>query len=168
MQAPTTAAFEALPEDATPEARLAALDIELPPVPGAVGDYAPWAITGNLLMTSGQLPWIDGVLQFEGQVGSDLTLQQGYDAFRLSALNVVAQLQSALGDLQRVERIVRLEGSVNAAPGFTEQPAALNGASHLINQVFGKRGYHTRMIYSDPCMCLNCATLVSVFAQVSD
>ncbi len=166
MQAPTTPAFDALPESATPEQRVAALELELPPVPGAVGDYAPWVITGNLLMTSGQLPWIDGDLKFEGQVGSDLTLQQGYDAFRLSTLNVIAQLQSALDDLGRVKQIVRLEGSINAAPGFTEQPAALNGASHLINQVFGKRGLHTRMIYSDPCMCLNCATLVSVYAEV--
>ena len=166
MKAPTTVEFDALPESATPEARLAALKLELPPVPDAVGDYAPWCITGNLLMTSGQLPWIDGVLQFEGQVGTDLTLQQGYDAFRLSALNVVAQLKSALDDLGRVKRVVRLEGSINAAPGFTEQPAALNDASHLINQVFGKKGLHTRMIYSDPCMCLNCPTLVCVYAEV--
>lgn len=166
MQAPTTPAFDALPESATPEQRISALELELPPVPGAVGDYAPWVITGNLLMTSGQLPWIDGDLKYVGQVGSDLTVQQGYDAFRLSTLNVIAQLQSALDDLGRVKRIVRLEGSINSAPGFTEQPAALNGASHLINQVFGKRGLHTRMIYSDPCMCLNCATLVSVYAEV--
>ena len=166
MQAPTTSAFDALSNDATPEERIAALGLELPPVPGAVGDYAPWCITGNLLMTSGQLPWIDGDLKFEGQVGSDLSLQEGYDSFRLSALNVVSQLKSAVGDLTKIKRIVRLEGSINAAPGFTEQPAALNGASHLINQIFGERGLHTRMIYSDPCMCLNCATLVSVYAEV--
>lgn len=166
LQAATTAAFEALSDDATPEQRLSALAIELPPVPGAVGDYAPWIITGNLLMTSGQLPWIDGDLKFAGKVGSDLTVEEGYQSFRLSALNVIAQLQSAVGELSRIKQIVRLEGSVNSAPGFTEQPAALNGASHIINQVFGKKGLHTRMIYSDPDMCLNCATLVSVYAEV--
>ena len=163
---PTTAAFDALGEYATPEERLAALGIDLPPVPGAVGDYAPWIITRGLLMTSGQLPWIDGELQYVGKVGSDLTLEEGYQAFRLSALNAIAQLKSAMGDLSRIRQVVRIEGSVNCAPGFTEQPAALNGASHIFSQVFGEKGRHTRMIYSDPDLCLNCATLVSVYAEV--
>lgn len=166
MQPQTTPEFDALSDFATPEDRLAALGIELPPVPGAVGDYAPWVITGNLLMTSGQLPWIDGDLKFVGKVGSDLTVEQGYQAFRLSTLNVIAQLKSAVGQLSRIRRIVRLEGSVNCAPGFTDQASALNGASHIINQTFGKKGLHTRMIYSDPEMVLNCATLVSVYAEV--
>ncbi|MFK7963277.1 MAG: RidA family protein [Burkholderiaceae bacterium] len=163
---PSTAAFEALSENASPEERLAALGIELPPVPGAVGDYAPWVITGHLLMTSGQLPWIDGDLKFVGKVGSDLTVEQGYQSFRLSAINVVAQLKSAVGDLSKIKRIVRLEGSVNCAPGFTDQATALNGASQLINQVFGAKGLHTRMINSDPDMVMNCATLVCVTAEV--
>ncbi|NNJ75614.1 MAG: RidA family protein [Anderseniella sp.] len=166
MQPDTTPKFEALSEFATPEERLAALGIELPPVPGAVGDYAPWVITGNLLMTSGQLPWIDGDMKFVGKVGSDLTVEQGYQSFRLSALNVIAQLKSAVGSLSRIRRIVRLEGSINCAPGFTDQASALNGASHMINQAFGKKGLHTRMIYSDPDMVLTCATLVSVYAEV--
>lgn len=166
MQPATTPQFDALSEFADPEERLAALGIELPPVPGAAGDYVPWVITGSLLMTSGQLPWIDGDLKFTGKVGSDLTVEEGYQSFRLSALNAIAQLKSATTRLSRIRRIVRVEGSVNCAPGFTDQAAALNGASHIINQAFGKKGLHTRMIYSEPEMVMNCATLVSVYAEI--
>ena len=166
MEPITTPEFDKLAEQASPEKRLEALGIELPPVPGTVGSYAPWIITNGLLMTSGQLPWIDGDLKFVGKVGSDLSLEQGYQAFGLSALNAIAQLKAAVGQLSNIKQVVRLEGSVNCAPGFTQQPAALDGASHLVNQVFGKRGMHTRMIYSDPEMCLNCATLVSLYAEV--
>lgn len=166
MQPDTTPEFEALSSFATPEERLAALGVALPPVPGAVGDYAPWVITGNLLMTSGQLPWVNGELKYVGKIGSDLTVEEGYQAFRLSALNVIAQLKSAVGELSRIRRIVRLEGSLNCAPGFIDQGTALNGASHMINQTFGEKGLHTRMVYSDPEMVMNCATLVSVYAEV--
>lgn len=166
MQPTTTPEFDALPETASPEQRLAALGVSLPPVPGSVGDYAPWIITGNLLMTSGQLPWIDGDLKFAGKVGGDLTVEQGYQAFRLSALNAIAQLKSAVEDLSRIRQIVRVEGSVNCAPGFTDQASALNGASHIVNQTFGPKGRHTRMIYSEPEMVMNCATLVTVYAEV--
>ncbi len=90
-----------------PEERLRALGIELPPAAAAVGDYAPTVTTGNLLMTSGQLPWIAGDLKFKGKIGKELNVEQGYQAFRLSALNAIAQLRAALGSLNRVKQIVR-------------------------------------------------------------
>ena len=102
----------------TPEERLRALGIELPPAAPAVGDYAPTLITGNLLMMSGQLPWIAGDLKFKGKMGAELNIEQGYQAFRLSALNAIAQLKAALGSLDRVKQIVRLEGTMGCAPGF--------------------------------------------------
>jgi enamine deaminase RidA (YjgF/YER057c/UK114 family) len=95
-----------------PEERLRALGIELPPAAAAVGDYAPTVTTGNLLMTSGQLPWIAGDLKFKGKIGKELNVEQGYQAFRLSALNAIAQLRAALGSLHRVKQIVRLEGTM--------------------------------------------------------
>lgn len=150
----------------TPEKRLKAMGITLPPVPDAVGAYKPWVQVGSMIYTSGQLPWSDGDLKYVGKMGADLDVEQGYQAFRLSALNAIALLKSAVGDLSRIKRIVRVEGSAHTTPDFTEQPTALNGASHLINEVFGDRGRHTRMIYSDPAMCLNCATLVVVWAEV--
>jgi enamine deaminase RidA (YjgF/YER057c/UK114 family) len=144
----------------TPEQRLRALGIELPPAAPAVGDYAPTAIAGTLLMTSGQLPWIAGELKFKGKIGDDLSPEQGYQAFRLSALNAIAQLKAALGSPDRVKQVVRLEGTMGCAPGFTAQPSVLNGASHIVNQIFGPRGRHTRMIYSNNEMPMDCATLV--------
>lgn len=153
--------------DSTPEKRLHALGIALPPAAVPVGDYAPTAIVGNLLMTSGQLPWIAGELKFKGKIGAELTIEQGYQAFRLSALNAVAQLKAALGSLDRVKQIVRLEGTLGCAPGFTDQPAVLNGASHVINQIFGPRGRHTRMVYSNHEMPMDCATLVVLYAEIT-
>jgi enamine deaminase RidA (YjgF/YER057c/UK114 family) len=155
-------------DSSSPEERLRALGIELPPAPPAVGDYAPAIVTGNLLMTSGQLPWIAGDLKFKGKIGAELSIEQGYQAFRLSALNAVSQIRKALGSLDRVRRIVRLEGTLGCAPGFTEQPAVLNGASHVVNDIFGHLGLHSRMVYSNNEMPLDCATLVVLFAEVAN
>jgi enamine deaminase RidA (YjgF/YER057c/UK114 family) len=149
-----------------PEHRLRDLGIALPPAPGAAGDYLPYIITGNLLMTSGQLPWINGELKFKGKIGAELNLEQGYQAFRLSALNAIAQVRKALGTLDRVKQIVRVEGTFGCAPGFTEHPKVLNGASHVINEVFGPRGLHTRMVQANTEMALDCATLVVIIAEI--
>ena len=150
-----------------PEERLRSLGIELPPAAPAVGAYAPTVITGNLLMTSGQLPWIAGDQKFKGKIGRELNVEQGYQAFRLSALNAIAQLKAALGSLDRVRQIVRLEGTMGCAPGFTDQPSVLDGASDIVNEVFGPRGLHTRMVYSNNEMPMDCATLVVLFAEVA-
>jgi enamine deaminase RidA (YjgF/YER057c/UK114 family) len=154
-------------DNRAPEQRLEDLGIELPPAPGAAGDYAPWIITGNLLMTSGQLPWINGDLKFKGKIGAELNLEQGYQAFRLSALNAISQLRSALGSLDRVKQIVRLEGTFGCAPGFMEHPKVLNGASHIVNEVFGPRGRHTRMVQANNEMAMDCATLVVLIAEIA-
>lgn len=151
----------------SPEQRLAALGIELPPAAAGVGDYAPTSIAGSLLMTSGQLPWIAGDLKFRGKIGSDLTVEQGYQSFRLSALNAISQLRAALGSLDRVKQIVRVEGTLNCAPGFIEQHLVLNGASHVVNQIFGPRGRHSRMVHSEPELVMNCASLVVLLAEIA-
>ena len=155
-----------LADSSTVEERLAGLGLALPPAPGAVANYVPWAIVGSLLFTSGQLPWIDGDLKFRGKIGAELTAADGYAACRLAALNGIAQLKSALGDLGRVRRIVRIEGTLNAAPGFTAIPAALNGASDLVNAAFAERGRHTRMIATNPVMPLDCACLIVLWAEI--
>jgi len=160
---PTTLSVSGL----NPLERLASMGLELPVAPGAVAAYVPWAITGNLLMTSGQLPWIDGNLLYKGKIGRELTPDQGYEACQLSTLNAIAQLADALGDLARVKRIVRLEGTLNVAPGFTGHPPVLNGASDLVFAAFGEAGRHTRMIYTNPEMPLDCACLVVVLAEIS-
>ena len=165
MQSAHAASIDTL-DTQTPEERLRALGIELPPAPPAVGDYTPTVIAGNLLFMSGQLPWIAGDLKFKGKMGAELNIEQGYQAFRLSALNAISQLKAALGNLDRVKQIVRLEGTMGCAPGFHDQPKVLDGASHIVNQVFGPRGRHTRMLYSNNEMPLDCATLVVLTAEI--
>jgi enamine deaminase RidA (YjgF/YER057c/UK114 family) len=152
----------------TAEQRLKNLGHELPPAPGAVAAYEPWAIVGNMVYTSGQLPWRDGkTLLFKGRIGADLTVEQGFAACQLATLNAIAQLKAALGDLERVRRIVRIEGSLNVAPGAgATTPKVLNGASELVNAVFGERGRHTRMIYTMTEMPLDAACLIVLWAEV--
>ena len=121
-----------------------------------------------MVYTSGQLPWRDGkTLLFKGRIGADLTVEQGFAACQLATLNAIAQLKAALGDLERVRRIVRIEGSLNVAPGAgATTPKVLNGASELVNAVFGERGRHTRMIYTMTEMPLDAACLIVLWAEV--
>ena len=153
----------------TPEERLAALGLTLPKAPAAVANYAPWIISAGVLYTSGQLPWIDGKLIFKGAIGTALSLEQGYEACKLSALNAIAQLSDALRDLRRVKRVIRLEGVLNVAVGFTDHPKALNGASDLVSEVFAERGRcHTRMIYTNREMPMDCTSLIVLWAEVEN
>ena len=154
-------------EELSPESRLAELGIELPDPPGAVASYVPWIQTGNVIITSGQLPWQDGIIAFAGKLGAELDEQQGYEAARLCAINAIAQLKAACGELDRITRILRLEGNVHSAAGFQGQPQVLNGASELMNRVFGDRGLHTRTALGINEMPLNAAVQLSVMAEVS-
>nr|WP_320136093.1 RidA family protein [uncultured Amphritea sp.] len=153
-----------------PESQLKRLGIDLPPAPDAVSNYEPIVQTGNLLLTSGQLPWVDGNLKYAGQLGEggERTDEDGYQACRLSALNAVAQLKKHLGDLNRVKQIVRVEGVLNVHPmsRWTGQPTALDGASDIINEIFGEKGRHSRMINSNSAMPLDCTSLIYVYAEV--
>lgn len=150
----------------TPTERLRAAGLTLPTPAPALGSYLPWTIVGSTLMTSGQFPWIDGKLQYWGRLGRDLTLDQGYAACQLAALNAIAQLQDALGDLARVKQIYRLEGVLNVAEDFYDHPKALDGASDVIAQVFADRGRHTRMIWTNPVMPMDGFCLVYLFAEI--
>lgn len=150
------------------EEKLGQLGITLPEPPKAVAAYEAWVRTGNLVITSGQLPWREGKLAYVGKVGADLDEEQGFQAARLCAINSIAQLKQAVGDLQRIRRIVRLEGNVQSAPGFQRHPQVLNGASELINAVFGERGRHTRTALGINEMPLNAAVQLSVYAEVTD
>ena len=150
----------------TPEERIAALGLTLPPPPGAVANYVPWAITGKLVMTSGNLPWRDGKLAYVGKIGREVSGEDGYKSCQLSCLNALAQIKEAVVELSRVKRIVRLEGVLGVAEDFKEHPKCLDGASDLINTAFAERGRHTRMIYTNPVMPLDCTSLVILYAEV--
>jgi enamine deaminase RidA (YjgF/YER057c/UK114 family) len=125
-------------------ARLAERNIELPKAAAPVANYVPVVVTGNQAFVSGQVTIWNGELRYSGPLGKDLQVADGQKAARLCAHNVVAQLQAALGDLDRVKRCVKLNVFVNSAPGFTEQPKVANGASDFIVEVFGDAGKHAR------------------------
>lgn len=126
------------------ENRLQELRIQLPTSPRPLGAYVPSVRVGGLLLTSGVGPFAEGKLMFKGKVGRELSLDQGYEAARLCALNCLSIAKTELGDLDLVERVVRLTGYVNSAEGFVEQPKVLNGASELVVNVFGDKGQHVR------------------------
>lgn len=149
------------------EARLRDLGIVLPPAPAAVAAYMPWARVGTLIITSGQLPWRDGAMAFTGRLGEAVSMEQGYQAARQCALNAMAQLRDAVGDLDRISQIVRLEGYVHCGPGFRGHPDVLNGASHLFQQVFGTRDRHSRLALGISEMPLGAAVQLTVWAEAA-
>jgi enamine deaminase RidA (YjgF/YER057c/UK114 family) len=127
------------------DARLKELGIALPEPPAPRANYVGYVVTGNLIFTAGQVPLRDGKVEFVGKLGRDMTPEQGYEAAKLCAINVLAQVKVALGgDLERVVRCVKLTGFVNSAPDFGDQPKVVNGASDLIVAVLGDKGKHAR------------------------
>lgn len=126
------------------EARLAKLNLQLPPVPRPIGAYLLAQQVGELLFLSGTTCYVGGGLLHKGRVGADLSLEQGYAAARQAALNLLSVVKDCLGDLDRVVRIVKLNGYVNSAADFDRQPEVINGASDLLQEIFGEAGRHTR------------------------
>lgn len=150
------------------ERRLKQHGHEVPAAPEAVGFYVPVLRTGNLVVTSGQLPLIGKQVMFQGKVGKELHEEDGANAARLCALNALAQIKACVGSLDRVTRIVRVEGYVQSAEGFSKQPAVINGASELLVQAFGESGKHTRIAVGANELPLNAAVELVVWAEVGD
>jgi enamine deaminase RidA (YjgF/YER057c/UK114 family) len=126
------------------EAHLTELGLTLPEAPVPVGAYTTWVAAGDLLFLSGTTCYIGGGLLFAGKVGTEVSLDQARQAARQTALNLLAGLKQALGDLDRVARVVKPNGYVNSAPDFDRQPEVVNGASEPFLAVFGDRGVHAR------------------------
>jgi len=130
------------------EVKLKELGIILPPAPKPVAAYVPAVTAGSLIFVSGQDCKKNGELLFKGKVGRELSLEQGYAASRQCMINLLAVLKEHVGDLSKVKRIVKLLGFVNSADGFVEQPFVINGASELLIEIFGEKGYHARSALS--------------------
>lgn len=126
------------------EARLAELKIELPQAAAPVANYVPFAVTGNQVHTAGQVSRWNGEFLHVGTVGKDVSVEDAYRAARICGLNIIAQVQAAVGDLDRVRRCVKLNVFVRSDDNFTEQPKVANGASDLMVEVFGDAGRHAR------------------------
>lgn len=125
------------------EKRLTELGIALPVPPTPVANYVPTVLTGSLLMCSGQVSAVPGGKAMKGKLG-DVSLEHGQEAARICAINLLAQVKAALGDLDRVKRCVRLGGFINSKPDYDKLPIVMNGASDLMVELFGDAGRHAR------------------------
>ncbi len=150
------------------DARLAELGIKVPEAAAPVANYVGHLRTGNLVFISGQVPLVDGAFKFQGKVGAEFSVEEGQEAARICAINIIAQLKAACGgDLDRVQRIVKLGGFVNSTPEFTDQPKVINGASDLMVAVFGDAGKHTRAAVSAGALPLGVAVEVDAIAEIA-
>ena len=128
----------------TPEQKLNQLGIQLPKIPQALGSYVDFVRVENLVFLSGRGPLNPDGKYSTGKVGQDLSIDEGYQAARLTAINQLAVLKKAFGSLDKIKRIVKVNGYVNAADSFTEQSKVMNGFSDLLIEVFGEQGRHAR------------------------
>lgn len=140
--------------------------INLPEAPAPAAAYIPAQQTGNLVYTSGQDCKRDGVLVHEGKLGTDLTIEQGQEAARQTAINCLAVLKAHLGDLDRITKIVKVLSFVNSSDGFVEQPYVVNGASELFEEVFGDKGKHARSAISANELPFNTPVETEIIVEV--
>lgn len=126
------------------ESKLKELGLDLPEAPKPVAAYVPAVLTDGWVYTSGQIPFVNGELKFKGKVGKEMTPEQGYEAAKICCLNCLSVVKAQIGDLDKIEKIVKLTGFVSSAPGFNGQPSVINGASELLGQLFGDKGQHAR------------------------
>jgi enamine deaminase RidA (YjgF/YER057c/UK114 family) len=148
------------------EERLKSRGILLPPAPSPMGAYVPAVRTGSLVFVSGQLPRWGDQMRFVGKVDQELSVDEAREAARLAALNAVAVLAAEVKDLDRVKRIVRLQGSVASSVGFVNQPAVVNAASEVMLEVFGDRGKHARMSVGVAELPARASVAVEIIAEV--
>ncbi len=149
------------------EARLKSLGIELPPVPAPAANYIPTVITGKLVFVSGQVPMTPDGVKFVGKIGREFSIEDGQKAARICAINILANLKGALGDLEKVRRIVKVTGFVNAVADFNEPQKVVNGASDLLTEVLGERGKHSRSAIGVATLPLGVAVEVEAIAEIA-
>jgi enamine deaminase RidA (YjgF/YER057c/UK114 family) len=148
------------------EDRLAELGIELPPANPPLASYVPVVVTGSLAFVSGQVAMDAGAPMWTGHVGADVSLEDAQAAARRCAIQALAALKAELGSLEAVRRIVKLTVWVASAPGFTDQPKVANGASDLLQEVFGEAGRHARAAVAAPELPLGVPVEVELIAEV--
>ena len=151
------------------EEKLDALGLELPPRrKPTIANIAKVVQTGSLAFVSGHGPWTAGGLKYEGHLGTEVTVSQGYDAARHSVLGCLSSAQVALGSLDRIVRVVKMMVFVSSAPGFNEQPLVANGASDVLVRLFGDRGVHGRSAVGVAELPLNMPVEIELILEVAD
>ena len=151
----------------TIEKRLTELGVTLPVAAAPAANYLPFARSGNLLFTAGQLPLKDGKLQVSGLLGRDVDTAAGQEAAKLCAINILAQAKAALGDLEKIAKVVKITVFVASAPDFTEQHLVANGASDFLAAALGERGKHARSAVGTASLPLNAAVEIEAIIEVA-
>lgn len=150
------------------EAKLQSLGLTLPSPPAPVANYVRAVTVGNLVFLSGHGPSRDGAFAFQGKVGADKTVEEGYEAAKLVMLNCLSSLKEEIGDLDRVERIVKLLGMVNCTEEFGHHPEVINGASDLLVELYGERGRHARSAVGMQSLPRDITVEIEMIVQIRD
>ncbi|MGE5399893.1 MAG: RidA family protein [Ignavibacteriales bacterium] len=148
------------------EEKIRDLGFEVPEAPKPLAAYIPALVDGNLVYTAGQLPMVSGELKFKGKLGRDLTEEEGKKAAELCALNCLSVVKSVAGNLDNIERIIKVTVFVNSSEGFSAQPKVANGASEFFVNVFGEQGKHVRSAVGVNELPLNAAVEVEIIAKL--
>lgn len=148
------------------EARLVELKIDLPPTSKPVANYVPVVRSGNLVFLAGHIPKDEAGEFITGKVGVDITLEQAQDAAKRTALALLATLRGEIGSLDRVQRIVRVEGFVNCPADFTNQSKVINGCSDLLVEIFGDKGRHARMAIGAGSLPLDASVEIAMIVEI--
>ena len=153
--------------DYNPEARLIELNIILPTPPQPVANYVNGVRAGNLIFLAGKGPKYSDGRELTGKLGGNITIEQGYEGARQTAINQLSVLKEMLGDLNKVKRIVKVLGLVNSSPNFIDQPKVINGASDLVASIFGDAGMHTRAAVSTNSLPLGVSVEVDAIFELN-
>ena len=150
------------------EEKIKELGLELPAAPSPMANYVTARRTGNLIFFSGAGPFQEGKPVVFGKVGAELSQEEGYQAARLTGLNLIAQLKKELGNLDRVKQFVKVQAFVASAPDFMAQPAVMNGVSDWFAEIFGEKGKHARTAVAVPQLPFNIPIEVEIIVEVTD
>ncbi|NMB02003.1 MAG: RidA family protein [Firmicutes bacterium] len=148
------------------EKNLADIGLELPQPPIPLGSYVSIQVAGNLIFTSGQTAAINGERRFLGKVGQEISLEEGKLSARDACLNCLASIKKELGSLDAVEKIIKVVGYVNSAPGFNQQPQVINGASDLLVELWGECGRHARSAVGVAELPANSSVELDIIAEI--
>lgn len=146
--------------------KLKELGIEIPEAPKPLASYIPAVVVGNLVFTAGQVPLENGKLKSTGKIGGDVTTGEAQVAAKICALNCLSAIKSAIGDLEKIERIVKVTVFVASADGYTDQPKVANGASDFLVEVFGEKGKHVRSAVGVNELPINAPVEIEMIAQI--
>jgi len=150
----------------TIEERIMELDLEVPAPSAPLGAYLPAILSGSHIYVSGQLPFINGVLMYRGVVGKNINTDQGYQAARICALNSLSAIKNILTDLNKIKKIIKINGYVSSDKDFYDQPKVINGASEFFYHVFGESGKHARSAVGVPSLPMGSCVEIDLIAEI--